>query len=268
MNPSNIHPTAQVHPSAIIEEGAVIGENCQIGPFSIIGANVTLGRGVVVKPHGVVTGWTDIGDETVVFSFAVVGEIPQDLKYKGEKTRLSVGKHCCIREGATLSVGTQGGGGHTWVGDHCLLMTGAHIGHDSIVGDRVVLANQVAIAGHCQIADDVIIGGLSAVHQWVRIGKGSIIGGMTGVARDVFPYAMVQGPRGVLDGLNLIGLKRRGLNRHEIASMRTAYQSLVQGEGLFLERVQKLADETDSSFVKDITQFILADTGRSFLMPK
>ena len=204
-----ISPGARIHPSAHIEPGAIVAVGAEVGPFSLIGAEVTLGENVVVKSHAVVTGWTEIGEGTVIFPFATVGEIPQDLKFKGERTRLIVGARCRIREGATLNTGTEGGGGVTRVGDDCLLMTGAHVGHDAVLGNRVILANQVAIAGHCVIGDDVIIGGLSGIHQYVRIGRGAIIGAVTMVTNDVVPFGLVQGPRGELDGLNLVGLKRR-----------------------------------------------------------
>ncbi len=259
---------SRIHPMAVIEPGAQIGPGCEIGPFAVIGPEVTLGAGVVVKPHGVVTGWTEIGDETVIFPGAVVGEVPQDLKFRGERTRLVVGKRCKIREGATLNTGTEGGGGVTRIGDDVLMMTGAHVGHDAILGDRVILANQAAIAGHCQIGDDVIIGGLSGVHQWVRVGKGAIIGAVTMVTNDVVPYGLVQGPRGVLDGLNLVGLKRRGVDRREITALRAAYQMLAQGEGSFLDRARKLAEENDSDYVREMTDFILGASDRSFLTPK
>ncbi|MGB8813210.1 MAG: acyl-ACP--UDP-N-acetylglucosamine O-acyltransferase [Paracoccaceae bacterium] len=257
-----------IHPSAIVEPGAVIGAGCQIGPFAVIGPEVTLAAGVQVKSHAVVTGWTEIGADTVVFPFACVGEVPQDLKFKGERTQLIIGQRCRIREGATLNTGTSGGGGITRIGDDCLLMTGAHIGHDAQVGNRVILANQAAIAGHCQIGDDVIIGGLSGVHQWVRIGRGAIIGAVTMVTNDVLPHGLVQGPRGELDGLNLVGLKRRGVDRSEITALRAAYQMLAQGEGSFLERARRLAEETDSAHVREMTDFILAASDRSFLTPK
>ena len=259
---------ARIHPSAHIEPGAVIASGAEVGPFSLIGAEVTLGENVVVKSHAVVTGWTEIGDGTVIFPFATVGEIPQDLKFKGERTRLIVGARCRIREGATLNTGTTGGGGVTRVGDDCLLMTGAHVGHDAVLGNRVVLANQVAIAGHCIIGDDVIIGGLSGIHQFVRIGRGAIIGAVTMVTNDVVPFGLVQGPRGDLDGLNLVGLKRRGVDRADITAMRAAYQMLAQGEGTFLDRTRRLAEETDSPYVREMTDFILSSSDRSFLTPK
>lgn len=263
-----IHPEARVHPSAVVEDGAVIGAGCEIGPFCVIGPDVVLQERVVVKSHAVVTGWTEVGDDTVIFPFATVGEVPQDLKYRGEKSRLVVGRRCRIREGATLNLGTEGGGGVTRVGDDVLIMTGAHVGHDAQIGDRVILVNHVAIAGHCVLGDDVIVGGLSGVHQWVRIGQGAIIGAVTMVTNDVIPYGLVQAPRGELDGLNLVGLKRRGVERGEITALRAAYQMLAQGEGTFLDRARKLSDETDSAYVREVTEFILSASDRSFLTPK
>ncbi|HSF63069.1 MAG TPA: acyl-ACP--UDP-N-acetylglucosamine O-acyltransferase [Paracoccaceae bacterium] len=257
-----------IHPSAVVEPGARIGPGCRIGPFCVIGPEVTLAEGVEVKSHAVVTGWTDIGAGTVIFPFATVGEVPQDLKFKGERTRLVVGARCRIREGATLNTGTEGGGGVTRVGDDCLIMTGAHVGHDAQIGDRVILVNNVAIAGHCSLGDDVIVGGLSGVHQWVRIGRGAIIGAVTMVTNDVIPYGLVQAPRGELDGLNLVGLKRRGVERSEITALRAAYQMLAQGEGTFLDRARRLAEETDSTHVREMTDFILSASDRSFLTPK
>lgn len=264
----SISPEARIHPSAVVEAGAVIGPGAVVGPFSVIGPEVTLGAGATVKSHAVVTGWTELGDGSVVFPFATVGEVPQDLKFKGERTRLVIGKRTRIREGATLNVGTEGGGGVTRVGDDCLIMTGAHVGHDAQIGDRVILVNHVAIAGHCVLGDDVIVGGLSGVHQWVRIGQGAIIGAVTMVTNDVLPYGLVQGPRGELDGLNLVGLKRRGVDRADIAALRAAYQELAQGEGTFLDRARRLSEENESPLVRQITDFILSDSDRSFLTPK
>ena len=263
-----IHPSASIHPSAVVEPGAQIGEGCQIGPFVLVGPEVTLGPRVTVKSHAVLTGWTDIGADSVVFPFATIGEVPQDLKYAGERTRLIIGARVRIREGATVNTGTEGGGGVTRVGDDCLIMTGAHVGHDAQLGNRVILVNHVAIAGHCVLGDDVIVGGPSGVHQWVRIGQGAIIGAVTMVTNDVIPYGLVQSPRGKLDGLNLVGLKRRGVDRADITSLRAAYQMLAQGEGTFLDRARKLADETDSPHVREMTDFILSASDRSFLTPK
>jgi UDP-N-acetylglucosamine acyltransferase len=191
-----IDPTAQVHPSAMVEDGARVGAGCRVGAFAVIGPEVTLAEGVEVKSHAVVTGWTEIGAATVIFPFACVGEVPQDLKYRGERTRLVVGARCRIREGATLNTGTEGGGGVTRVGDDCLFMANAHVAHDCQVGNRVILVNNASVAGHCVLEDDVIVGGLSGIHQWVRVGRGAIIGAVTMVTNDVIPHGLVQGPRG------------------------------------------------------------------------
>ena len=256
-----------IHPSAVIEDGAQIGEGCQIGPFCHIGPDVVLGDGVELKSHVVVTGQTCIGPETVIFSFAVIGEIPQDLKFKGEKTRLEIGARNRIREHVTMNTGTEGGGGVTRVGNDGLFMAGCRVAHDAQVGDRVIVVNSAALAGHCIIEDDVIIGGLSGVHQFVRIGRGAIIGAVTMVTNDVIPYGLVQAPRGKLDGLNLVGLKRKGVDRSDITALRAAFQMLAQGEGAFAERAQRLKDETQSDYVREIVDFILSDSDRHFLTP-
>jgi UDP-N-acetylglucosamine acyltransferase len=262
--PEGIDPTARVHPTAVVEAGARIGPGCVIGPYALIGPEVTLAEGVTVKGHGLVTGWTEVGPGTTVFSFASVGEAPQDLKYRGERTRLVVGARCRIREGATLNTGTEGGGGITRVGDDCLFMTGAHVGHDAQVGNRVIMANQAALAGHCVVADDVIIGGLAGIHQFVRLGRGAIIGAGAMVAHDVIPFALVQSPRGEVEGLNLVGLKRRGVSRADIAALRSAYDLLAAGAGAFEERARRLAD-SDNPLVREVADFILAGSERRFL---
>lgn len=262
-----ISPDAKVHPTAIVEQSAQIGAGCEIGPFCHVGPNVQLDENVHLKSHVVVTGNTQIGEGTVVFPFAVVGEVPQDLKFTGEETRLVIGKRNRIREGATLNTGTAGGGGITRVGDDCLFMTGAHVGHDAQVGSRVVMANQSALAGHCIVGNDVIIGGLSGVHQFVRIGHGAIIGAVTMVTNDVIPHGLVQAERGTLHGLNLIGLKRRGLDRSEISALRAAYKELAEGAGTFAERAERVAEHSDNAHVQAITRFILEGSDRSFLTP-
>lgn len=256
-----------IHPSAVIEEGAIIGDGCQIGPFCVIGADVVLGAGVELKSHVVVTGDTHIGDETIVFPFSVIGEIPQDLKFGGEKTRLRIGKRNRIREHITMNTGTAGGGAQTSIGDDGLFMAGCHIAHDAQIGDRVIVVNSSAIAGHCVIEDDVIIGGLCGIHQWVRIGQGAIVGALSMVTNDVVPYGLVMGPRGKLDGLNLVGLKRKGVARTDITALRAAFQILKDGEGTFHDRAARLADESDSAYVQQMVAFIMGDTDRNFLTP-
>jgi len=262
-----IDPTASIHPSAVVDEGATIGAHARIGPFSVIGPEVVLGERVVVKSHAVITGRTTIGAETEVYPFATLGEIPQDLKFEGERTDLVIGARNSIREGVTMNTGTAGGGGVTRVGDDCLFMTGAHVGHDAQVGDRIVIANQSAIAGHCEIGDDVIIGGLVGIHQFVRIGRGAFIGAVAMVTNDVIPFGMVQAPRGELQGLNLVGLKRRGLEREDIHALRAAYRALAEDTGSFEERARRLAETTANPHVAEIAAFILSGSDRRFLTP-
>lgn len=259
---------SNIHPSSVIEDGAQIDPSAVIGPFCLVGSEVIIGPDVELKSHVVVKGCTEIGEGTVVFSFAVIGEIPQDLKFKGEQSGLVIGKRNRIREHVTMNAGTEGGGGMTKIGDDCLFMAGCHIAHDAIIGDRVIVVNSAAVAGHCILEDDVIVGGLSGIHQFVRIGRGAIIGAVTMVTNDVIPYGLVQAPRGALDGLNLVGLKRRGVARADITALRAAFQMLAQGEGTFHNRIERLGAETDSAYVKEIVDFVTGDTDRSFLTPR
>lgn len=260
-------PETMVHPSAFVEVGAQLGQGVQIGPFCHVGPEVQLGDGVELKSHVVVSGKTVIGDGTLIFPFACIGEVPQDLKFKGEKTRLEVGARNRIREHVTMNTGTEGGGGVTRVGDDGLFMAGCHVAHDVQIGNRVIIVNNAALAGHCVVEDDVIIGGLSGVHQWVRIGQGAIIGAVTMVTNDVIPYGLVQAPRGELHGLNLVGLKRRGVARDDITALRAAFQMLAQGEGAFQDRARRLGEEAESVYVRNIVDFITGASDRSFLTP-
>lgn len=255
-----------VHPTAIVEPGARLAEGVVVGPFCVVGPEVVLCPGVELRSHVVVRGDTEIGEGTVVWPFAVLGEVPQDLKYAGERTRLRIGARNRIREYVTMNLGTAGGGGETRVGDGGLFMANCHVAHDAQVGDRVVIANSVAIAGHCVIGDDVVIGGLSGIHQWVRIGRGAMIGALSMVTHDVIPNGLVQGPRGELDGLNLVGLRRRGVPREEIFALRAAYQALRQGEGSFHERARALQGQ--GGLVGEVADFVLAATDRQFLTPR
>lgn len=262
-----IAANAQIHPAAIVESGATIGEGCRIGPFCLIGPEVTLGRDVEVKSHAVITGRTEVGDGTVIFPFATLGEVPQDLKFKGEATRLLIGARNRIREHVTMNTGTAGGGSVTRVGDDGLFMAGAHVAHDCQIGNRVILVNNAALAGHCVLEDEVIVGGLSGVHQFVRIGRGAMIGAVTMVTADVIPHGLVQGPRGVLDGLNLVGLKRRGAGRADIAALRDLVSAL--GQGTFRDTARARAESgTDSQLVQEVLDFILGPSDRSFLTPR
>ena len=258
-------PEPRVHPTAVIDPGAVIGADCDIGPFCVLGPHVRLGRGVVLKSDVVVAGETSIGDETTVFPFASIGEVPQDLKFRGEKVRLEIGARNRIREYVTMNPGTEGGGGVTRVGDDGLFMAGSHVAHDCQIGDRVILVNNASVAGHCHLEDDVIVGGLSGVHQWVRIGRGAMIGAVCMVTADVIPFGLVQGPRGHLDGLNLVGLKRRGASREEIHALREMLGRL--GSGSFRDTARQMAEAQNGPMVQEVLDFILGPSDRSFLAP-
>ncbi|MTD98903.1 acyl-ACP--UDP-N-acetylglucosamine O-acyltransferase [Paracoccus sp. YIM 132242] len=255
-----------IHPTAVVEDGAQIGAGVRIGPFCVIGPRVRLAEGVVLKSHVAIAGDTSVGEGTVIFPFASIGEVPQDLKFKGEDVRLEIGARNRIREYVTMNPGTEGGGRVTRIGDDGLFMAGCHVGHDCQLGDRVILVNNASLAGHCHLDDDVIIGGLSGVHQWVRIGRGAMIGAVTMVTADVIPYGLVQGPRGHLDGLNLVGLKRRGASRADIHELREMLDKL--GGGSFRDRARHLAEGETGPMVRDVLDFILGPSDRSFLTPK
>lgn len=265
----SVHKSAQIHRLALVEDGAIIGPNCRIGAFSVVGPEVTLGEGVELKSHAVVVGWTDIGCDTVIFPFASIGHIPQDMKFGGERTRLEIGKRNRIREHCTMSPGTEGGGGLTKVGDDGLYMVGVHIGHDCIVGNNVILANNASLGGHCVVEDNVIMGALSGVHQFCRIGRGAMIGGLAAVVADVIPYGTVMGERASLDGLNLVGLKRRGCEKKEINDLRGAFKMLFSGPGSLRERAAYVQGEYASNpLVQDVTGFILDDSERHITIPR
>ncbi|OWU83580.1 acyl-ACP--UDP-N- acetylglucosamine O-acyltransferase [Oceanicola sp. 22II-s10i] len=263
----SVSPAARVHPSAVVEPGAHVGAGCEIGPFCHVGPEVVLGAGVRLMSHVVVSGATGIGEGTEIHPFAVIGGSPQDKKYGGEPSRLIVGRRNRIREHVTMNSGTAAGTGATVVGDDGLFMAGCHVAHDVRIGDRVVLVNHASVGGHCDIGDDVILGGLTGVHQWVRIGQGSIVGAVTMVTHDVIPYSLVQAPRGTIDGLNLVGLKRQGVARSDITALRAAFQTLAQGEGTFQDRARRLGEDTDSDYVRRIVAFVTNGAGRSFLTP-
>jgi len=259
----------RIHPTAIVEDGARLGDNVRIGPYCVVGAEVELGPDVELISHVAVAGRTRIGAGTRVWPFASVGHQPQDLKYAGEPSRLEIGRDCMIREHATLNPGTSGGGMLTQVGDRCLFMMGSHVGHDCRIGNNVILANNATLAGHVEVGDFAFLGGLCAVHQFVRIGTQAMVGGMSGVEKDVIPFGSVIGNRAELGGLNLVGLKRRGFDRETIHAIRAGYRVIFSGEGSLTERATRAAEEfADIAPVRLITDFILADSARSFCTPR
>jgi UDP-N-acetylglucosamine acyltransferase len=260
---------ADIHPTAIIEPGARLGERVRIGPYSIVGANVVLGDDVELVSHVVVAGHTTIGEKTKVYPFASLGHPPQDLKYKGEPTRLVIGSNNVIREHVTMNPGTAGGGMLTQVGSHGLFMVGVHVAHDCRVGDYVVMVNNATLGGHVHVGDFAILGGVCAVHQFVRIGPYAMIGGMSGVESDVIPFGLVMGDRARLSGLNIVGLKRRGFSREDIHNLRTAYRLLFAQEGTMAERLEDVAGlYSKSRPVMDLVEFIREDSARAICQPK
>jgi UDP-N-acetylglucosamine acyltransferase len=258
-----------IHPTAIVDPQAEIGRDVSIGPYCVIGPHVRLGDGVVLHSHVVVEGRTAVGARTQIFPFASVGHRPQDLKYKGEESRLEIGVDCMIREHVTLNPGTEGGGMLTKVGDRCLLMVGVHVAHDCIVGDNVILANNATLAGHVQVGDFAIVGGLSAVHQFVRIGDHAMIGGMSGIEQDVIPYGLAMGDRARLSGVNIVGMRRRGFDKSAIQGVMAAYDQLFAGPGTLAERVERVAgSHGDNEVVQAVVAFVQADKSRALCQPK
>ena len=256
-----------IHKTAIIDNKAKIDTNVEIGPYTVIGPNVEILEGTKIQSHVNITGFTKIGKNNKIFPFASIGNEPQDLKYKGENTKLIIGDSNTIREYTTINTGTTGGGGVTKIGNNSLLMIGVHIAHDCIIGDQVVIANSAAIAGHAEIADHVIIGGNCGVQQFTRIGKMAMIGGMTGVSRDVIPYGLSLGNRNYLDGINLIGLRRSKVSNKDIICLSDAYKEIFKSESLN-DNLSKLnGNFKENIYVQEIIEFINKDKKRPICTP-
>ena len=261
--------SVRIHPSAIVHDGAELGAGVEIGPFCIVGPRARLAAGVRLMSHVVVEGSTEIGADTVVHAFAVLGGAPQHLAYRGEETRLVIGARNVIREHVTMNTGTVMGGGVTRVGSDSLYMTASHVAHDCVVGDHVVFANNATLGGHVQVGDYVFMGGLCAAHQFTRIGRYAFIGGVTAVTKDVIPFGSVWGVHAHLEGLNLVGLKRRGFSREAINDLRSAYRLMFADEGTFQERVEDVARVfAGSPEVGELVDFIRADASRPLCQPR
>jgi UDP-N-acetylglucosamine acyltransferase len=259
---------ANIHATAVVDPSAKLGTNVEIGPFCVIGPDVELGDGVVVHSHAVITGRTTLGPECKVFPFASIGQAPQDVKFHGEPSTLTIGAKTIIREHATVNPGTEGGHMSTKVGSNCLLMIGAHVAHDCEVGDSVTLVNGATLGGHVTIGDGAIIGGLSAVHQFVRIGAYAFIGGMSGITADVIPFGMAIGNRANLCGLNIVGLKRKGFPRDQIHELRQAYRMLFSAEGTLKERLEDVESMFSTNpLTKQVIEFIKTQSDRQFCVP-
>ena len=256
-----------IHKTAIIDSNAKISQNVTIGPYSVIGPNVEIGDGTDIQSHVNITGNTKIGANNKIYPFASIGNDPQDLKFKGEKTLLEIGDNNKIREYVTINPGTEGGGGKTKVGNNCLFMVSSHIAHDCIVGDNVILANNVPLGGHAHVDDNAIIGGNSAVQQFTRVGKFAMIGGMCGVVRDVIPYGIAHGNRSILQGLNLIGLRRKNIPNKEILLLSEAYKIIFKNENL-TENLSNLSNDLrKNELVSEVVNFIEKDKKRPICTP-
>ncbi len=258
-----------IHNSAIVESGAKIGKGISIGPYTYIGKNVKLGNNCKIHSNAVVDGNVDIGDECEIFPFSSIGTVPQDLKYKGEITKVVIGKKCKIREYVTINLGTLGGGGITKIGNNCLLMIGTHIAHDCSIDDNVIFANHSTLAGHVVIDQNVVVGALSAIHQFTRVGEGAMIGGMSGVTADVIPFGTVVGNRAKLSGLNIIGLKRKNYKKDEISELRKVFKFIFfEKKRTFKLRVNEIINCNYRYYtVQKLINFLSEETDRSFCLP-
>lgn len=230
-----------IHPTAIIDPNAVLGAGVSVGPYSVVGPRVRIGPKTTIGAHCVLEGDTTLGAECQVFTGAVIGSVPQDLKYAGEHSKLMIGDRNRIREYVTINRGTKGGGGKTVLGSDCLLMAYAHVAHDCLVGDRVVLANSVALAGHIVVEDGAIVGGLVGVHQFVRIGTLAMIGGCSRVIQDVPPYSTCVGYPAKVFGLNREGLKRAGVSSGTATQLHRAFRVLFHSKLSVPHAVEQVA---------------------------
>jgi UDP-N-acetylglucosamine acyltransferase len=259
---------SRIHPTAIVASSATLAEDVEIGPYSIIGDWVTIGARTQLKSHVVIDGITEIGEDCVIHPFAHLGGPPQHTAHKGELTRLVIGDRNLIREQATMHCGTVAGRGVTTIGSDNIFYVGAHVAHDCIVGDNITLINHATLGGHVVVQDFAIIGGLAAAHQYIRIGRYSFIGGCAAVTKDIIPYGSAWGNHAHLEGLNLVGLKRRGFDRDQIKELRAAYRMLFADEGTLQERVEDVSRVfAGSEEVAEIIEFIQADASRPLCLP-
>ena len=257
-----------IHPTAIIYEGAEIGDNVQIGPYSIIYSGVKIGDGTIIHPHVVIQGNTTIGKNNKIYSFCCIGSSPQDLKYKGEDSVVIIGDNNIIREYTTVNPGTASGGMVTSVGSNCLIMMNCHIAHDCKLGDNIIMANHATLAGHVIVEDYAVIGGLVGIHQFVRVGKHSMIGFLSAVDSDVIPYGVIKGERAKLNGINLVGLKRRNFSKSDIMALLKMYDELFensQSKSTIEDRIQNLSSEANP--VKEVVEFINSSSERGICKP-
>jgi UDP-N-acetylglucosamine acyltransferase len=243
-----------IHSQALVDERATVGEDVEIGPFCVVGPDVSLGNGSRLLSHVVVEGLTEIGPGTVISPFASIGAAPQDLKYRGESTRLVIGARNTIRENVTLNRGTAGGGGVTRIGDGNLMMAYAHVGHDCQIGDDNILANGATLAGHVEVGHHATIGAFAGVHQFCRVANFAFIGGFTVLTKDALPWVTTVGNRAKTYGLNLIGLQRRGYPKETIQALKHAYSTLFRSKLKLSDALEAL--EADADKFEEVRYFI------------
>ncbi len=246
----------KISPLAVIEDGAIIGENVEIGPFCFISSEATIGDGTTIAQNSCIHGKTTIGKNNKIFSHAVIGSIPQDLKYNGEDVELIIGDNNTIREFTLFNPGTKGGGSKTIVGNNNLFMGYVHLGHDVVIGNHCILANAATLAGHVELGNFVVIGGMTPVHQFIHIGDYAMIGGASALAQDIPPFCMAEGNRANLRGLNLTGL-RRHLKRDDINALKSAYRDLFESGKALKDSANELLKNTNNNYVKELCNFVL-----------
>jgi UDP-N-acetylglucosamine acyltransferase len=254
---------SRIDPTARIEDGAVIGEDTFIGPYCVIGPHVVIGANCKLVAHVHITAQTTIGDGCTIYPFVSLGTPPQIVSYRGELTKLQIGQGCTIREQVTMNAGSVAGGGITRVGDRGYFMNCSHVGHDCVVGNDVIFATSATLGGHAEIGDFVFMGGLSAVHQFTRVGAQVMVGALSGVRADVIPFALVSGQFAALTGLNVVGMKRRKFTRERLATIRSFYQELFHGPGVFADRLTGVRQQAGADpAIAEILDFIDAGKNR------
>ena len=256
-----------IHKSSVIDKKSRISKNVKIGPFCYIGPGVQLGENVELVSNVHIEGNTIIGKGTKIFPFASIGTQPQDLKYKNEKNSLEIGDNNLIREYVTINPGTEGGGSKTEIGSNCLFMISSHVAHDCKIGNNVIIANNVPLGGHVTIEDSVVIGGNSAVQQFTRIGRLAMIGGMTGVLKDVIPFGLSIGNRNHLQGINLIGLRRKKYDNQKIMGLSKAYKEIFASENLHENLSRINGEHKGNELVNEVITFIEKDKKRPICSP-
>jgi len=247
---------SKISPLAIIEDGAIIGEDVEIGPYCIISSQASIGDGTIIDASSMVYGKTSIGKNNHIFSHAVIGSIPQDLKFNGEDVELIIGDNNTIREFTLFNPGTKGGGGKTIIGNYNLFMGYVHLGHDVIIGNHCIFANAATLAGHVEVGDYAVVGGMTPIHQFVHIGDYAMVGGASALAQDVPPFCMAEGNRASLRGLNLTGL-RRNLEREDINELKAAYRELFESGKPLKDTAGEILESTKNHYVNDLCDFVL-----------